>query len=146
MESPQNGIMNHIELEMNQNSDQNATNIINICDLDKYTNNTVCTQANNCNNIDENTTLNHEKQMHQILETVLSINMYVKRIDSRLSKMEKKITEKAVQETQPIDDEFVCLFPLTLIDDLTNIELKIANNEDFSNKMVGIIIIYYYYY
>jgi len=76
MESPQSGIMKNIEFKMNQNSDQNATNIISICDLDKYTNNTVCTQANNCNNIDENTTLNHEKQMHQILETVLSINLY----------------------------------------------------------------------
>lgn len=133
--------MNHIEFEINQNSDQNAKNIISICDLDKYTNNTFCTLANNCNNIDENTTLNHEKQMHQILETVLSINFYVKRIDSRLSKMKKKNTEKAVQETQPIDDEFVCLFPLTLIYGLTNIQLKMTNNEDFSSKMVEI---YYY--
>jgi len=133
--------MNHIEFEINQNSDQNAKNIISICDLDKYTNNTFCTLANNCNNIDENTTLNHEKQMHQILETVLSINFYVKRIDSRLSKMKKKNTEKAVQETQPIDDEFVCLFPLTLIYGLTNIQLKMTNNDDFSSKMVEI---YYY--
>ncbi|KAL4108069.1 hypothetical protein QTP88_018326 [Uroleucon formosanum] len=36
MESPQSGIMNHIEFEVNQNSDQNATNI-SICDLDRYT-------------------------------------------------------------------------------------------------------------
>ncbi|KAL4108070.1 hypothetical protein QTP88_018327 [Uroleucon formosanum] len=45
--------------------------------------------------------------------------------------MEKKITEKAVQETQPIDDEFICLFPLTLVDDITNIEIKMSNSEDF---------------
>lgn len=60
--------------------------------------------------------------------------------------MEKKITEKAVQETQPIDDEFICLFPLTLVDDITNIEIKMSNSEDFSNKMVGIYYYYYYYY
>lgn len=55
MESPQSGIMNHIEFEVNQNSDQNAKNI-SICDLDKYTNNTVCTQVNNYDNIDVNST------------------------------------------------------------------------------------------
>lgn len=104
--------MNHIEFEINQNSDQNAKNIISICDLDKYTNNTFCTLANNCNNIDENTTLNHEKQMHQILETVLSINFYVKRIDSRLSKMKKKILKKLYKKHNQLMMNLFVYFPL----------------------------------
>lgn len=99
------------EFKVNQNSDQNATNI-SICDLDKYANNTVCTQVNNYNNIDVNTTLHHEKQMHQILETVLSINLYVKRIDSRLSKMEKKLLKKQYKKHNQLMMNFFVYFPL----------------------------------
>lgn len=76
--------------------------------------------------------------------TVVSINMYVQRLDARIDGLEKTnlFVEKNSSKITAFsfDDTFLNLFPLKSTEDLTSIEQMIINDKEFEITMVGLLL------
>ncbi|XP_022182066.1 uncharacterized protein LOC111041917 [Myzus persicae] len=80
---------------------------------------------------------------HELLKkihgTVVSINMYVQRLDARIDRLEKRNlfveNNSSKMTASSFDDTFLNLFPLKSTEDLTSIEQMIMNDKEFEFKM-----------
>jgi len=71
-----------------------------------------------------------------ILKTVLE---YVKRIDSRLYKIEEDLKHgnQNIMQQKPLNDEFVSLFPMKETSEITNVDLRLKNSPEFEKNFVN---------
>ncbi|KAL4127228.1 hypothetical protein QTP88_011418 [Uroleucon formosanum] len=93
-------------------------------------NNTIQNNSGNTSLVDDCSSHELLKQIHG---TVVSINMYVQRLDARIDKLEKAnlfVEKNSSQKTAAsFDDLFLNLFSLKSIEDLTKIEQMIINDD-----------------
>ncbi|XP_025206254.1 homeobox protein 4-like isoform X3 [Melanaphis sacchari] len=68
-----------------------------------------------------------------ILKSVLE---YVKRIDSRLYKIEEELKHgnQNIMQQKPLNDEFVSLFPMKEPSEITNVDLRLENSPEFEKQ------------
>lgn len=72
-----------------------------------------------------------------ILKSVLE---YVKRIDSRLHKIEEELkhVDRNIMQQKPLNDEFVSLFPMKEPSEITNVDSRLENSPEFEKQFVNI--------
>lgn len=68
-----------------------------------------------------------------------SILKYVKRIDSRLYKIEDELKHgnKYMVQHKPLNNAFLSLFPINALSKITNIDFKLANGPEFDEQFVS---------
>jgi len=71
-----------------------------------------------------------------ILKSILE---YVKRIDSRLYKIEEEFKHgnQIIMQQKPLNDEFVSLFPMKEPSEITNVDLRLENSPEFEKQFVN---------
>lgn len=81
--------------------------------------------------------------MQQILEQVNATNIFLKRLDGKIDRLEHKIMNVPTNQNnniQTLNDDFLSYFPMKDITEIANIEALITNDIGFKKNLVGILI------
>jgi len=81
--------------------------------------------------------------LQQILEQVNATNIFLKRLDGKIERLEHKIMDISTNKNnniQTLNDDFLSYFPMKDITAIDDIEALITNDIGFKKNVVGILI------
>jgi glutaredoxin 2 len=79
-----------------------------------------------------------EDTIAKVFDLCLSTNSYVKRIDSRIDKIEKLLESNTTcyQSKTMFEKDFISIFPMKDVETIIDVETKLINNSNFERQMV----------